>query len=218
MTSRFKKGFSIVEMLVAVALFSAVALMSIASLFALADANEKARSARTAMDSIGYMFDGMVREIRLGSKYYCQQSATPAIQLTSGLNVQKCEYVKNNASSGGLYLLFRDRIGKIMAYRFANNCIERKTTDVSWSTSYGDNLSGYSCLTSSNITIERFRFYVYGTDPIPSIGSANYSDINSYKQPYVVISATIKVGTKAKTLVSFPYQTTVSQRIPHNIE
>ncbi len=157
---------------------------------------------------MGFVVEDMVRDLRLGSKYYCLASANSSVDLGSDSDdVNDCEYDKNNLSSGGQYLLFRDRANKAVSYRFANGCINKKISTGNWSDSYIDDLSNYRCLTPTDMTINRFRFYVYNTDLTDS-------------QPYVVIAANVTVGPSSKPNLqsTFSIQTTVSQRIPHNAE
>lgn len=204
-----KKGFSTIEMLVATALFSAIMLMCVSAMVVLMDASYKARSVKTAMDNLGFVVEDMVRDLRLGSKYYCQTNANSTVNLALTGPVRDCAYEKTNSVlSGGEYLLFRDRANKAVSYRFANGCINKRVSSSNWTAGYQDDLSNYSCLTPSDITIDRFRFYVYNTSP------------TSNKQPYVVITAKVTVGSSArpKSQTSFSIQTTVSQRVPHNAE
>lgn len=64
-------GFSLVEMLVAVALFTVVMVISTSSLLALVDANRKAQALQSVMNNLNTAVDGMVRSIRMGSNYHC---------------------------------------------------------------------------------------------------------------------------------------------------
>jgi len=206
------KGFTIIEMMVSVALFSMVILMSVASLMSLIDASQKTRSIRTTMDNLHLVVDSMSRDLRLGSKYYCQTESSPRIVLPSGTGdtkVHDCKYT----DGGGQYLAFRDRYGKTGFYRFDGSCLQKKVTSRDWLLDYTDVLTGpdsigafYTCQTpTDNISITRFRFYVYNT------GSG------SNAQPYVVLSIQGKAGS-GKTASTFSIMTSISQRIPHNAE
>jgi len=224
-----RKGFSVVEMLVAVALFTAVVLMSIAAMMALVDANYKTRSVRTAMDNLGFIIDDMARDLRVGSRYLCKEGTSPgAMTVGTDATGVDCPYVKNNPDKGGEYLAFRNKDNNVVFYYFddsvpASPILKKKVTTTLWSAGYADNftsgtgLSGadkYATLSSSDITISRFRFYVYNT--IPYV----LTEQNTAVQPYIVISATVTVGpaSRPKSQTTFSIQTTVSQRIPHNVD
>jgi len=64
-------GFTLIEMIVAVGLFSIVMLVSISALLSLVDANRKAQALQSVMNNLNIAVDGMVREIREGSNYRC---------------------------------------------------------------------------------------------------------------------------------------------------
>ena len=230
-----RRGFSVVEMLVAVALFTAVVLMSIAAMMALVDANYKTRSVRTAMDNLGFIIDDMARDLRVGSRYRCQVGISPSamniVTVQGDPTGTDCKYDKSGPTpenTGGEYLAFRNKDNNVVFYYFddsvpASPILKKKVTTTLWSAGYADNftsgtgLSGadkYATLSSSDITISRFRFYVYNT--IPYV----LTEQNTAVQPYIVISATVTVGpaSRPKSQTTFSIQTTVSQRIPHNVD
>lgn len=65
------RGFTLVEMIVAVGLFSVVMVVSITALLSLIDANRKAQALQSVMNNLNIALDGMVRSIREGSNYRC---------------------------------------------------------------------------------------------------------------------------------------------------
>lgn len=208
-----QKGFSLVEMLVAVALFSMVVLMSLAAMTTLLDANKKARSLKLAVDNVNFVLDDIARNIRQGSKFFCQSSVSSPINVYSAdsrISTRDCTYAKNDLNSGGSYLGFRDKDLKWIFYRFDGNanpkCLRKKTTTDSWG-AYEDNFSiGYNCITPTELAIDRFRFYVYNS------GAVN-------KQPYVVIAIQGTAGgVKQSTQVQFSLMTSISQRLHHDQE
>ena len=71
-----KRGFSLIELMVSVALFSVVMIISIGALLALADANRKAQALQSVMNNLNTAIDGMVRSVRMGSKYHCGNVGT----------------------------------------------------------------------------------------------------------------------------------------------
>jgi len=66
---RTDKGFTLIEMMVAVALFSAVMLVSVGSLLSLIDASKRAQGIQSVMNNLNVALDGMVRAMRMGQKY-----------------------------------------------------------------------------------------------------------------------------------------------------
>ena len=64
-------GFTLVEMIVAVALFAVVMLVSVGALLSLTAANRKAQALQSVINNLNVALDGMVRSIRMGSDYHC---------------------------------------------------------------------------------------------------------------------------------------------------
>jgi prepilin-type N-terminal cleavage/methylation domain-containing protein len=64
-------GFSIVEMLVAVAIFSIVMLIAVGALLTMIDANRKAQALNSVMNNLNLAIESMSREIRVGTNYNC---------------------------------------------------------------------------------------------------------------------------------------------------
>ncbi len=64
-------AFTLVEVLVATALFAIVMVVSIGALLSLIDANKKAQAMQSVMNNLNIAIDGMARAIRMGSDYHC---------------------------------------------------------------------------------------------------------------------------------------------------
>ncbi len=67
-------GFTLVEMIVAVAVFSVVATVSVGALLMLIGTNEQLQSEQSVMTNLSFALDSMTREIRTGTWYYCEYS------------------------------------------------------------------------------------------------------------------------------------------------
>jgi prepilin-type N-terminal cleavage/methylation domain-containing protein len=79
-----KRGFTLVEMIVAVALFAVVMLIAGATLLSLVYANRKAQALQSVMNNLDISLDGMVRSIRMGSNYRCGAAAPSQADCTAG--------------------------------------------------------------------------------------------------------------------------------------
>src|SRR3989338_1985894 len=74
------RGFTLVEMIVSVALFATVMLVSVGALLSLMGANRKAQALQSVMNNLNVALDGMVRSIRMGSNYHCGAGTFSATQ------------------------------------------------------------------------------------------------------------------------------------------
>ncbi|MFT7644712.1 MAG: prepilin-type N-terminal cleavage/methylation domain-containing protein [Candidatus Paceibacteria bacterium] len=70
-------GFSLVEMIVSLGLFSVVITISVGALLMLVATNEQLQSEQTVMTNLSFAIDSMTREIRTGTNYYCVARANP---------------------------------------------------------------------------------------------------------------------------------------------
>src|SRR3989344_5136440 len=68
-TSNLNAGFTLVEMIVAVALFAIVMVVAVAALLSLTAANRKAQAIQSVMNNLNIAVDGMVRNMRMGTNY-----------------------------------------------------------------------------------------------------------------------------------------------------
>ena len=65
------KGFTLVEMLVSITLFSFVITIALGSLFTILKANEKTKVMKTVINNLNIALESMSREIRVGYEYSC---------------------------------------------------------------------------------------------------------------------------------------------------
>lgn len=200
------RGFTMVEMVVAVGLFLTLMLIIVGSFLSITDAARKARSTRIALDNISAAVDYMAREIRLGSYFHCETDTVlgPGYPgADPNLQTRDCPYGADG-SSPGMLLAFEKFGGKMAApsptpwddqliFRVLNNRLERSiNSGVNWEQ-----------LTASDIDITSFRLYVEGT-------------ASSADQPRITLVLRGRAGgNKIKTQVNFSLQTTLSARTPN---
>lgn len=134
LTSR-ASGFTLVEMIVAIFVFSVVMVIATGALVSIIGANRKAQSVKSVMNNLAFSVDSMTRALRVGTDYDC--------------GISSC------ASDGSDSLTFTDVDGREVEYRLneSTDQIERAIDG-----------AGFLALTASEVTVERLMFYVDGTD------------------------------------------------------
>jgi prepilin-type N-terminal cleavage/methylation domain-containing protein len=190
-TSHTERGFTLVEMIVAVGLFAVVMLVSVGALLSLVGANRKAQALQSVMNNLNVAVDGMVRSIRMGSIYHCGQSGI----LSSGMTSLDCPI-------GDQYFAFEPfHSGEaavppwVYWYATDENGIGRlyKAED--------GTLNG-TPITAPEVSIDSVKFYVVG------------STRGDTQQPKVLIVIKGNAGgTKVTTHTTFHIQATAVQRI-----
>lgn len=183
------KGFTLIEMIVAVALFSAVMLISTAALLALVGASRKAQALQSVMNNLNIALDGMVRSVRMGSNYHCGSgSYVIALDCANGettLAFEAFDGDPNDATDQWVYTF------------------DPATKRIYKSEDGGAHLFA---ITAPTVTIDSLKFYVVGT--------ARGASDPLNEQPKVVIQAKGTAGAqKVKTTTSFNIQATAVQRL-----
>ena len=63
------KGFTLIELMVAISIFMMVMVMAMGGVIVASDAAKKADKLRTAMDNVNFAMESMTRSIRMGTSY-----------------------------------------------------------------------------------------------------------------------------------------------------
>ncbi len=96
-----RRGFTLVEIIVSLAIFAIVCVVALAALVKIIDANKRAQSVQNAVTNVSFVLDSMSRELRAGSAYYCDWSANdPSLPLTA--NIPGTPTCMNTNGSGGV--------------------------------------------------------------------------------------------------------------------
>ena len=66
-----QRGFTLIEMIVSLGIFSIVATMTVGSLLVLISGNQQLQGEQNAMTNLAFAIDSMTREMRTGSSYVC---------------------------------------------------------------------------------------------------------------------------------------------------
>lgn len=188
------KGFTLIELMVATSIFVIVMLTSMSSLFVLLDTAKSSRALRFAMDNVNFSMESMTRSIRMGTNYYCVQSG-------DGITMDSHLEDNQDCLSGGTFVAFipqntnSSRVGyKLKARNDSGNTNTLQRCDI----------DGCVDIVSSDVNIERLKFFVKGSDPVSHIPQDN-------KQASVYIIMKGTVMTKDGP-TSFAIQTMASQR------
>jgi prepilin-type N-terminal cleavage/methylation domain-containing protein len=191
-----KKGFTLVEMLVAVSLFSVVAIISTGTVLVLINNNTSRQSDQQTLGALTMAFDTMTREIRTGTYYRCANSNFANLASLPSVGNSDC-------ISGARGIAFREstrrltlgRTNDLIAFYYDSTArtIFRKISDLPPESIIPD-----------NIEITSFRFVVLGTPTLLG-GSGNV------QQPFVLIVVEARERNTNEPPVLI--QTTVTQRI-----
>ena len=181
-SSQSERGFTLVELMVSISLFAIVMTISMGSIFSVFNANEKSESLRAVMDNLNFTLEAMTRTIRFGINYHCD-ATTGVIS------------VPRDCAGGADSFSVLDSSGRQVTYKLSGTRIARV---VNGGSDY--------YLTSADVTIQKLKFYVFG--------STLYSNGGDLYQPQVIMVVGGYAGGvgKSNSQTSFSLETTVSQR------
>lgn len=131
-------GFTLVELLVAVGVFSVAMLVGVGALLTMVGANHRAQAIQSVMNNLNYAVESAARTIPVGTNYHCGSSgiiATP-----------------RDCTTGDIYLALRSYDGKQIEYEFREGRLLRSID--------GGSLIA---ITAPEVVIEDGKFYVRGT-------------------------------------------------------
>jgi prepilin-type N-terminal cleavage/methylation domain-containing protein len=94
-----KKGFTLVEIIISMMIFSIVAVVALAALIKIIDANKKAQTTHDAVTNLSFALDSMSREMRSSSSYYCYIQ-DPSVQSIINLRSTLTQPATNNCWGG----------------------------------------------------------------------------------------------------------------------
>ncbi len=199
------RGFSLIEILVSVSLFTFVCLLAVSTLIATYKINTRLKATRNVYDNLNFVLEDLLRESKQGSGYYCL-SATEIS--ASSVNLGDYSLVKDCATgAGGIGVVFQPQgydLSKRVAYFYQSSTKQIVKETFYVNSSYNRNSSGDNStenLTTDNITIENFNFIVSGTSKY---------DTGNLKQPMIKVIVSGK--TKRAPIVSFSVESAASQR------
>lgn len=201
-----KLGFTLIEMIVSLGVFSMVVTTAVGAMLVLISTNQRLQGEHGVMTNLSFALDTMTRELRTGYKYYCAQGienifvAGSAHESTVGINTQDCP----NGRAGGQ---FRQGVsfyegGNSLTGGGAKRILYYYDTTTNPKTIMRRVGNGIpQSIISSDLIITDAQFYVSGSNELSSTGDA--------VQPTI----TIYIEAQDKDLEKTYYlQTTIAQR------
>ena len=185
--ARTTHGYTLLEMIVAVALFSIVMLLATGAFVKLMALDRTARYRTDVTNNLTFAVDSMTRAIRTGSNYRCGTWSTASPNCWDG--------------AGGAVFTFDDDQGRVITYRKRTDgslgrCVYLKGQEQDCSA------SGAVSITDSRIKIDQLIFRV------KSVGSGDMA------QPQMLMSLKgSMIPDPDHSAVTFTIQTMATQRL-----
>lgn len=183
------QGFTLVEMLVASAIFAGVVVMAVGALFQAQSLNTRVQQTQIILDGANLSMETMVRDIRYGYYYHCADSfSTSTIQAQEFHHRRSCPLdisMSNPSSFVGRAIIFRpvsmandtDRVAYFLETKGLNSRIMKATCE---GTDPGDPSKcvwnpNTEQITGDDTYIESISFFVTGANSSVAGDGTNYA-------------------------------------------
>lgn len=215
-----KKGFTLVELMVSLSIFSIVMVISTGTLLIMIDINAKAQALYTSTTNLSFALDSMTREIRTGYHYYCSRVTHFGTNGNEGVGNDDQDNESHGTEilpedstmddcdtgrSANFIAFTRERTAERIGYRF--NSDEHSIEYVE----EGDD--AWVRMTSPDVYIEDFQIVVEGSTPFFTERNGEYEpNADGYDQPImnILIKGYVNNGLDENT--DFNIQTRIVQR------
>lgn len=178
-----QRGFTLIEMLVSVAIFTVVMTISLGALLTMSEADRRAEAMNAAVNNLSFALDSMSRAVRTGTAYHCG---------STGVLTQP-----QNCAAGANELGFLSASGVETVYTLGTTacpngqgCIWRST----------DGGVTYQAITAPEVVVTNLVFYVVGA----ALGDGLQPKATMLVSGHVPVS---------NTQASFNIETSVTQRL-----
>ncbi len=209
------KGFTLVEMMVAVGLFAVVMLLSTSVIFGIINGNRKSQTINSVVNNLNFSIESMIRDIKTGYWYVCADYGSIGESFSDLLSFKQ-RYVSGTyacSSSAKTYITFISTLTgqpRIVEYYF----VPGNSTDTGriWKTVYDTTTASpvTAPLTTPDIDILDLSFYINNPQPantLPDKSVATQPDV------FVTTKGNVRIGNKDTDVSGFSIQTYISQRL-----
>ncbi len=202
---KYRKGYSLVEILVVLGLFSSIATLSLGALFNAQSVNARLQQTQAILDNMNLSTQTITREIRFGSDFYC------ATMLPIG--AQTVPTVRKNCVPGttrGTVLIFKpsDAVNELdrVAYYVSGGVLYKDVYPYLGTTTVLQ-------MTSDDVNVTSFSIYVDGANTSAGTNDEPVGAID-YKQPLITIflSGVTRPAKESTPPATFDIETAVSAR------
>lgn len=217
LTAPQSRGFTLVEMLVVLGLFSFIMTLATGVLYSTQAINVKLQASQAVLDNVNISMDTMSRDIRYGFDFHCGANLPPA---ETKINLRKsCRYSDAGLLHGGKSLFFKpadavsdsDRVSYYASTTSFGNVILKDeytkniVTGITSTTTYQ--------ITANDVKITSLVFYVEGANTGTGNG-VDVDEVHDYVQPLITLmisGETIPIKQNGAP-TPFAIQTSISSR------
>jgi len=202
-------GFFMLELIVAIFLFSIVMVVSMNALIIALDSNSKVQSFKSVLNNLNIAIETMTKTLAVGMVYHCDPGSTPSLTVPNDCSV-------TNGGGDSISFVYNANLGgnpsarDIIVYKFETDTYGKgyisRTLHLDDGTIVGP---GRMTAPEVNIDVGTSRFYVTGSD----LGYGNGGTDTDQPKVLIVVHGEALSGPRLDPS-KFTVQTLVTERIP----
>ncbi len=178
-TNKKNKGFTLIEIIVSIGVFTFIMFISIGAIYSIFDANRKSQNTRAIIDNLNYTLESMTRTIRFGHTYHCD--------ISQGAN----DEARDCASGASSMAVIVPGYIRPFLFRLQGGSIQRSLNVGAF----------WQSLTGPDVTITNLTFRVFGS-PKYSNGDMLQPQVIIVVSGYVGTKATSRTTFTIQTTIS----------------
>lgn len=212
-----KKGFTLVEALVSLGIFSIVVVSATGVILSVIDSNKKNQAVSSVVNNLNYSIESMIRDIKTGYRYHC--GIDPINNLsTIVLNTYKLlpeDCISNEAVSAITLISTITGKEQVVRYELVGSGVDAyiKKTLYTEEPSGAITIASYPLTDQNNITIDKLEFRI--STPPPLIPAPTDGSTVGQPSVFLVLKGSAKINQI--NISDFFIQTYISQRLPNFI-
>lgn len=208
LTAKTNKGFTLIETLVSLSLFSVVLVIAGGTVVSVIDVNKRNQAISSVVNNLNYSIDSMIRDVKTGYLYKCDYTGTMTIA-----ELKKSDF-EGSTNCGNLTLISTiSGQDVVVTYEFVptsvdatvNGYIEKTVYDIG-----GNPVGKYSITDKINVQIDSADFNVKNASALDCDDTVMTCE---YGQPSVFVIIKGKAGNQQIEISKFYVQTFISQRL-----
>lgn len=185
------RGFTLIEMMVSVAIFATVMTIALGALLAMSESNRKAQTLKSVVNNLNFSLDAMSRAMRTGTTYHCD-IGVGIVTVTRDCGA--------GVAATSVAFLSSDR--QTVQYCRGNGSI---CDPAGSAILVSKGAAAFAPITAAEVTITNLQFYVSGADNTTPLGAST--------QPRVVILLSGLVPVSGTQNSAFDLETSVTERL-----
>lgn len=202
---KMQNGFTLIEIIVSLAVFSIVAVVALGALLKIISVNAKAQSIQAAVTNLNFSLESMSRELRTGSVYHCETNSNPSF---GSAYLTGNSFTSQDCSTGGNVIVFQTtntssgvggQCRLAAAYWFdgsAGQFILKKAEQNNCDDDLGSSAAPFAPVVSPSVTIDDYELKVVHNVsthvfPLAFIHISGFAGVREHERTYFNVQTSV---------------------------